>query len=221
MSTLQGVIWDMDGVLVDSGEFHYQSWIATCKEYNIPFTYELFRTTFGMNNTGVLTAVLGRPPEPQELEEIAGRKEACFRQMVSGQIKPMPGVVDWLSQLQTWGFRQAVASSAPMANIEILLEETGIGHYFNALLSGMDLPAKPDPTLFLKAAETIGAAPADSVVVEDAIAGVQAAKRAGMACIAVLTTNPAEALSQADVITPRLDQLAVKTVRQLLSPFPI
>ena len=82
----QGVVWDMDGVLVDTGEFHYQSWVATFKDYDIPFSWELFRSTFGMNNTGVLAAVLGRIPEPEYLDEIAGRKEAAFRQIVRGKI---------------------------------------------------------------------------------------------------------------------------------------
>jgi HAD superfamily hydrolase (TIGR01509 family) len=169
-----------------------------------------------MNNTGVLTTLLGRSPEPQLLEEVADQKEACFRELIRGHIHPMKGVVTWLSQLQAWGLRQAVASSAPAANIETILGETGIGPYFNAVLTGMDMPAKPDPALFLKAAEAIGSAPERCVVVEDAIAGVQAAKRAGMACIAVLTTNPAGALSQADVIAPNLEALPVETVRQLL-----
>lgn len=219
---LQGVVWDMDGVLVDTGEYHYQSWVATFKNYDIPFSWELFRNTFGMNNTGVLTTVLGRSPDPEYLEEIASRKEAAFRQIVSGKILAMPGVITWLSQLQAWGFRQAVASSAPMANIEVVLEETRLKRYFNTWQTGVDLPGKPSPALFLKAAEVIGVRPANCVVMEDAVVGVQAAKSAGMRCIAVLTTNPADALSQADVITQDLDRLPVEMVRKLLAgEFPI
>ncbi len=215
--TLQGVVWDMDGVLVDTGEFHYQSWLATLKDYNIPFSWELFRATFGMNNTGVLTTLLGYPPPADYLAEIAKRKEACFRQVVVGKVRPMPGVIGWLSQLQAWGFHQAVASSAPMANVETLLEQTGLKPYFDAWLSGGDLPGKPSPALFLKAAEAIGVQPANCVVMEDAVVGVQAAKNAGMRCIAVLTTNTADALNQADMITPDLDRLPVETVRTLLA----
>jgi beta-phosphoglucomutase len=215
--TLQGVVWDMDGVLVDTGVFHYQAWIATFKDYAIPFSWELFRNTFGMNNTGVLTTVLGRVPDPEYLEEIANRKEAAFREIVRGKITAMPGVITWLSQLQVWGFRQAVASSAPMANIEVILEETGLKRYFNTWQTGGNLPGKPSPALFLKAAEVIGVRPVNCVVMEDAVVGVQAAKSAGMRCIAVLTTNPAEALSQADVITPHLDCLPVEIVRKLLA----
>ena len=220
--TFQGVVWDMDGVLVDTGEFHFQSWVATFKDYHIPFSWELFRNTFGMNNTGVLTAVLGHPPDAEHLEKIAGRKEAAFREIVVGKIVSMPGVITWLSQLQTWGFRQAVASSAPMANIEVILEQTGLKRYFDTWQTGVDLPGKPSPALFLKAAQVIGVHPGDCVVMEDAVVGVQAAKSAGMRCIAVLTTNPAESLSQADVITPSLDRLPVETVRKLLAgEFPV
>ena len=213
----KGVIWDMDGVLVDTGEFHFLSWVETFKDYNIPFSFELFRSTFGMNNTGVLTAVLGRPPEASFLAEVADRKEAAFRQAVRDHIQPMPGVVAWLSQFQAWGFRQAVASSAPAANITTIMESTQLAPYFDICLSGVDLPPKPAPNLFLKAAGSIGAAPANCVVMEDAVVGVQAAKSAGMACVAVLTTNTAASLHQADLITPRLDQLSIESVTKLLA----
>jgi HAD superfamily hydrolase (TIGR01509 family) len=213
----KGVIWDMDGVLVDTGEFHYLSWVAILKDYDIPFSFELFRSTFGMNNTGVLTAVLGHPPEASLLAEVAGRKEAAFRDAVRDHIQPMPGVVVWLSQFQSWGFRQAVASSAPAANITTIMESTHLAQYFDVCLSGVDLPPKPAPNLFLKAAAAIGAAPANCIVMEDAVVGVQAAKSAGMACIAVLTTNTAASLHQADIIIPHLDQLSVESVSQFLT----
>jgi len=213
----KGVIWDMDGVLVDTGEFHYLSWVATLKDYDIPLSFELFRSTFGMNNTGVLTAVLGRPPEASFLAEVADRKEAAFRDAVRGRIQPMPGVVAWLSQFQAWGFHQAVASSAPAANITTIMESTHLATYFDVCLSGVDLPPKPSPDLFLKAAAAIGAAPANCIVMEDAVVGVQAAKSAGMACIAVLTTNTAAALQKADIITPRLDQLPVASIHQFFA----
>ncbi len=212
-----GVLWDMDGVLVDTGELHFQSWVGTLKEYGLEFSREFFVSTFGMNNASILALVFGRKPEPELLAEIGDKKEAWFRNTLKGKAQPMAGVVSWLEQLKVLGFRQAVASSAPMANVLAVIDELKLDPYFDALVSASTMPGKPDPAVFLESARRIGVEPARCVVVEDAIPGVQAAKGAGMKCIAVLTTNPASALSEADVITERLDLLPVETVRQLLN----
>jgi beta-phosphoglucomutase family hydrolase len=213
----QGVIWDMDGVLVDTGEFHFPAWSQALSEHGIPFTRELFRTTFGMNNAGILEVLLGRTPTPELLAEISDRKEQLFRQAVRGHAQPLPGVLAWLERLRVAGRRQAIASSAPPANIDALVDELGLRTYFDAIISGFDLPGKPDPTLFLKVARLIGVSPERCVVVEDAVAGVEAARRAGMKCIAVTTTNPARALKGADVVVERLDTLPLDTFDCLLS----
>jgi beta-phosphoglucomutase family hydrolase len=213
----QGVIWDMDGVLVDTGEFHFQAWSQALPEFGIPFTRELFTATFGMNNAGILAVLLGQTPAPELLAEISDRKEQLFRQAVRGRVQPLPGVLAWLERLKAAGIRQAIASSAPPANIDALVDELGLCDYFDAIVSGFDLPGKPDPTLFLKVARLIGVPPERCVVVEDAVAGVEAARRAGMKCIAVTTTNPTQALKGADVIVERLDALPPDTFERLLT----
>lgn len=210
------VLWDMDGVLVDSGEGHYQSWQSTLDEAGIPFNRELFRQTFGMNNRGILTVLLGHPPEEGFLERISERKESRFRHAIRGQVRPLPGVLHWLEHLKAMGARQAVASSAPQANVDALVDELGIRPYFEVLVSAYALPGKPDPAVFLEAARRIAIPPGRCVVVEDAIAGVQAARHAGMKCIGVATTNPPKALTDADVIVGRLDQLAAGTFERLV-----
>jgi beta-phosphoglucomutase family hydrolase len=213
----QGVIWDMDGVLADTGEFHFQAWSQALPEFGIPFTRELFTATFGMNNAGILAVLLGQTPAPELLAEISDRKEQLFRQAVRGRVQPLPGVLAWLERLKAAGIRQAIASSAPPANIDALVDELGLCDYFDAIVSGFDLPGKPDPTLFLKVARLIGVPPERCVVVEDAVAGVEAARRAGMKCIAVTTTNPTQALKGADVIVERLDALPPDTFERLLT----
>jgi len=215
--TKQGVIWDMDGVLVDTGEFHFPAWSQVLSEHGIPFTRELFRTTFGMNNAGILTVLLGQAPPPELLAEISDRKEQLFRQAVRGHVQPLPGVLAWLERLKAAAMRQAIASSAPPANIDALVDELGLRTYFDAIVSGSDLPGKPDPAVFLEAARLIGVPPERCVVVEDAVAGVEAARRASMKCIAVTTTNPANALREADVIVERLDALPLDTFERLLA----
>ena len=215
--TRQGVLWDLDGVLVDTGEFHFQAWSGLLPGYGIPFTHELFRATFGMNNAGILTTLLGHKPTPELLAEISDRKEQRFREAVRGRAQPLPGVLAWLERLKAAGLRQAIASSAPPANIDALVDELGLRAYFEAIVSGFNLPGKPDPALFLKAARLIDVAPERCIVVEDAVVGIEAAKRAGMKCVAVTTTNPARALKAADVVVERPDALPVDTFQPLLA----
>lgn len=207
MANTKGVLWDMDGVLVDTGEAHYQAWEKVLSARGIAFSREFFRQTFGMNNTGVLTSLLGKDIEPGLVDEISDRKEEEFLGLVKGRVQPLPGVVSWLARLKEEGYRMGVASSAPPANIEALVNGLGIGCYFDALGSGVDMPGKPEPILFLEVARRIGIPPEACVVVEDAIAGIEAARRAGMRCIALTTTSSAEALAAADVIVDRLDDL--------------
>jgi HAD superfamily hydrolase (TIGR01509 family) len=197
----------MDGVLIDTGEFHFQSWRAVLSEYDVPFSRKDFRDTFGMNNAGILSILLGDELTPELLADISHEKERRFRETVHGHAEPLPGVLDWLERLQVAGFRQAIASSAPQANIDTLVNEIGLRAYFDAIVSGVDLPGKPEPDLFLQAARLLDVPPARCVVVEDAVAGVEAAVRAGMKCIAVTTTNPADRLVAADLVVDRLDTL--------------
>lgn len=201
------VLWDMDGVLVDTGDFHYQSWKETFDELDVPFDREDFRKTFGMNNAGILEWVFGKKPEPNEVSRISHRKEALFRELIKGKAEPMPGIRSWLEQFQTWGVKQAITSSAPPENIEVLVDELKIKEFFDEVVSGFDLPGKPNPDVFMKAAKKLQIAPEKCVVVEDAIAGVEGAKRAGMKCIAVTTTNPANDLKKADLIFENLGKM--------------
>jgi beta-phosphoglucomutase family hydrolase len=211
-----GVLWDMDGVLVDTGELHYISWKGTLDEAGIPFDREVFRKTFGMNNAGILEYLCGQKPEPEFIHRISDQKETIFRESVPGNVSPLPGVIAWLSRLRQAGARMAVASSAPYPNIEVLVAELKLDPYFHALVSGADLPGKPDPATFLEAARRIGMEPSRCVVVEDAIAGVQGAINAGMKCIAVTNTNPRQALSEADIIVDSLEQLPQHIFSQLI-----
>jgi beta-phosphoglucomutase len=217
MTTDYGVLWDMDGVLVDTAEFHFQTWLEALSAYGIPFTRESFQATFGMNNAATLAALIGEAPAPELLAEIGERKERRFRQAIRGQVHPLPGVLPWLERLRSEGVRQAVASSAPPANIEVLLDELGLRPFFDVIGSGSDLPAKPDPSLFLQVARLIGVPPGRCVVVEDSVPGIQAARRAGMRCIAVTTTNPPRRLEEADVVVERLDGLPQDAFRRLLA----
>ncbi len=209
------VIWDMDGVLVDTGEPHYITWRDTLADEGIEYSREQFRATFGMNNHGVLTYVLGEHPDPEFAERLIEKKETEFREIMRQGIEPLPGVVDWLTRFKEWGYKLAVASSAPQANIDVQVDGLGIREYFDAIVSGAGLPPKPNPDVFLQAASEVGVSPENCVVIEDAVAGVGGAKAAGMACIAVMTTNPREKLAAADLILNDLTELSEEAFKAL------
>ena len=217
MTRDKGVLWDMDGVLVDTGECHFWSWSKVLHRYGIPYDRRLFQATFGMNNAQTLQTLAGHELAPELVTEISERKEELFRRGVRGRVQPLPGVLEWLARLQAAGWCQAIASSAPTANIDVLVDALDLRHWFEAIVSGADLPGKPDPTLFLNVARAIAVRPEHCVVVEDAVAGVLAAKRAGMRCIAVTTTNPSERLAAASIVVDQLDQLPKDAFEQLLS----
>jgi beta-phosphoglucomutase len=209
------VLWDMDGVLVDTGAFHYEAWKETFDELNLPFSEEDFRKTFGMNNAGILEYMFGRKPDPDQVAEISDKKESLFRDLVKGKAVLLPGVADWLEQFRAWNLKQAITSSAPPANIEFLVDELKIRGYFDEIVSGFDLPGKPNPDTFLKASDLLQVKPENCVVIEDAIAGVEGAKRAGMKCLAVTTTNPADQLARADLVFEDLSKMSEEEFESL------
>jgi HAD superfamily hydrolase (TIGR01509 family) len=215
---IHAVLWDLDGVLTDSGDTHFQAWLQIFKPYGIAFCREDFRLIFGMNNAATLSRYFDPVKDADTIREIDLRKEALFREMIHGRLELFPGVLDWLTYFKSHGIHQAVASSAPQANIEVMIDELGIRGFFEALVSGAAIPGKPHPDVFLLAAQTVGVDPADCLVVEDAIAGVEAACRAGMKSVAVLTTSPAEALAKASLVINRLDELAPDRLATVLWP---
>lgn len=202
------VLWDMDGVLVDTWDLHGQTWQQAFDEYQVPLTETQIKTTFGMNSLNAMQSLLGERYTRDFLLRVIARKESLFRELVDGRMTLLPGVESWLVQFKAWGIKQAVASSAPIENIHAVVAALGIRPYFAAIVSGADLPGKPRPDVFLKAARLVGVLPKDCLVIEDAVHGVQAARSAGMQCIAVTTTNPAKMLHEADLILKDLTALS-------------
>lgn len=212
----RGVIWDMDGVLVDTAEAHYQAWRQTLKAYGILFDRQTFSRVFGMNNFDTLTQLLGRQPTEREFSEIATQKEKLFRDRVEKDVRLLPGAKRLLGELAQDGWLQAIASSAPQENIDLMVDLFSLRLYFAVILSGAGLPAgKPDPSLFLAAARCLGLPPSRCVVVEDAPVGVQAAARAGMPCIAIATTRPASLLG-GGMVFPDLSSVTLAAFHEAL-----
>lgn len=201
------VLWDMDGVLVDSGESHYRTWKKIFTEQHIPFDRGQFGATFGMNNLSLLQTIAGEQLDAQAARRLSDNKERIWRESIRGQIVLMPGVRRWLERFQQLGLRQAVASSAPAENIAAVVDELGIRGFFDALAAGGNMAGKPAPDVFLHAAALLSVPPAACLVLEDSIAGIEAARRAGMRCIAVTTTHPRAALTAAERVLDSLEEL--------------
>lgn len=212
----KAILWDMDGVLADTSPLHFATWDRVLTEQGIPFDQQKFHYIFGLKNHDLLPYLVGRPLEPHWIERIAAQKELAFRQALPGHLLPLPGVLDWLKRFQSWGCKQAVASSAPPENVEALVDELDIRKYFAALVTPGSLPGKPDPAVFLLAARQLAESPQNCLVIEDSIPGVEAARRANMHCIAVTTTNPPEALTGADIVVETMKQLTVEQLENLV-----
>jgi HAD superfamily hydrolase (TIGR01509 family) len=205
---LKAILWDMDGVLADSGDAHYLAWQMLLRKTGQEITRQQFDDTFGMANTRIVQHWFGEALSPAENRALGLRKETLFRQLVAEHVRTLPGVIDWLERFQAWDYRQVVASSGEMANVVAVIDALEIGNYFDALLSGAFLPqSKPDPAIFLLSAAAAGATPAECLVLEDAPPGIEAARRAGMRCIALTTTHPADKLAGADLVIDSLETL--------------
>ena len=201
------ILWDMDGVLVETSEAHYRSWLQTAEYFNFPFDREIFLRHYGMNNTSTLRDVLGDDISLERIAEIGDYKEIRFREDMVNNMELLPGVAGWLEHFQQCGLRQAVASSGPPENIALSVDVTGIRKYFTALVSCSDGPTKPDPWVFQEAARQLKAKPDECLVIEDTPNGIKAARNAGMRVLAVTTSNKAAALQSADLVVENLARL--------------
>lgn len=180
-------LWDLDGTLVDSEEFHWRAWRDTMAAEGESITREQFQATFGWRNDAIIPHWLGIGVSAERIERLGEAKEINYRNLVrAGGLAASPGAEEWLKRLQREGWKQAVASSAPRRNIDVMLEVLGLSGCLQAIVSAEDVErGKPDPEVFLLAAQRVGIAPAHSIVVEDAAAGIEAARRAGMRSIGV------------------------------------
>ncbi|UCB42213.1 MAG: HAD family phosphatase [Dehalococcoidales bacterium] len=214
----KAVIWDMDGVIVDTAPYHEEAWRETFQKRGVEFTDEDFRRSFGQRNDTIISGVLGNTPSRKTIDVIANDKETNFRRKIRQRIEPLPGVIQLLSALAAGGFRQALATSAPLQNVRQIIKDLGIEGYFGGIVTEKDVTeGKPGPQGFLLAARKLGVEPEDCIIIEDAVVGVTAAKRAGMDCVAVTNTHRRSRLREADLIVDSLEDVTVTDLEALLS----
>ena len=207
---LEAVIWDMDGIIVNSGPYHLQAWQEVFGKRGVNFTEEDFRRNFGQRNDSIIWNAIGRSITQSEMDTIANEKEESYRRRVAQNIEAFPGAVALMKALTAQGVKMAIASSAPPENIDLITRGLGIKGCFKAIVWGREVTeGKPSPQGFLLAAQRLEVKPRNCVVIEDSIAGVSAAKGAGMKCVAVTNTNPPAKLAEADCIVDTLEAVSV------------
>ena len=194
----------MDGTLVDSQEYHWRAWRDAMAADGTPVTEAQFLASFGQRNDAILGAWLGAGASPERIRRVWDGKEAAYRRLVVGEgLAPLPGAAEWVRRLHAAGWRQAIASSAPRLNVETVLTALGFEPWFGALVAAEDVRhGKPAPDVFLAAAERLGVPSGRCVVVEDAEAGIEAARRAGMRSVGVGRVRSADAVCASLVDLP-------------------
>jgi beta-phosphoglucomutase family hydrolase len=215
---LRAVLWDMDGVVADTARQHFQSWQFAFGKHGVKFSEGEFKSVFGQRNDIIIRKIMGAGVNPAMIEKVARDKEEFFRAAVKKDLKPFPGVIKLLITIKDNGIRAAIGSSAPLENIRAVLSGLGIEDYFQALVYGLEVQeGKPSPQVFQLAARKLGAQPGNCIVIEDAVAGVRAAKSGGMHCIAVTNTHPAATLAEADVVVDSLERIGLNQLNMLFS----
>ncbi len=220
MTQRKAVIFDMDGVLVDSYHAHFESWKILAAETGCEYSRENFVAGFGRTSREVLAEQW--PPEILKQRSIAGldrRKEEIFRGLIAADFPAMPGAADLIKALFDAGWLLAVGSSGPPENVAQVLASLGVRRFVRECVTGADVTrGKPDPQVFLIAAERLGVLPSRCVVIEDAPAGIAAAKAAGMACVGLVSTGRTlEELADADLVVLALTELDAAVLERLLS----
>ena len=201
----RAALWDVDGTLIDSREYHWLSWQGALAAEDFRVTRGQFEQTFGRRNDEILREYFPSY-SARDIARVGEAKEVAYRALVRDRgVELLPGVRRWLDRLKAGGWLQAVASSAPRQNLDAIISALGLGEYFAAVASAEDVTeGKPDPQVFLAAAAKLGVEPAACVVVEDAPAGTEAARRARMRCVGVLSSHGE---LRADIVVRTLEEL--------------
>ncbi|MFQ5489829.1 MAG: HAD family hydrolase [Phycisphaerae bacterium] len=213
---IEAVIFDLDGVLVDSAQAHHRSWQALGAELGCEVTAEQFAATFGRQNRDIVPLLFGEQTDPDGVQRLSDRKEQIYRDLIRGRVPAVPGAVELVGRCAGAGLSLAIGSSAPKENIDLVLSAMGIADFFEVVVHEGDVQrGKPDPQVFVLAAERLGVPAARCAVIEDAPSGIRAARAAGMIAVGLTSHHPAEALADAHLVVDRLEDLSPEVITGL------
>ena len=215
--TKHAFIFDMDGTIVDNMAFHTSSWVTFFQRRGTAIDAdEFFRATAGRQGKEIIRSYLGAQLGDDEVRTLNEEKESVYRELYEPHRKTVSGFDDLIAQATLRGVALAVATAAPNANITFTLDGLDLRKHFDAVVGAADVArGKPHPDVFLLAAERCGVAPEHCIVFEDAPLGVEAARRAGMRCVVLTTTLPAEAFAQFDNVIHIASDFAELTIDEL------
>jgi beta-phosphoglucomutase len=212
-----GVIFDMDGVIVDSNPFHKVALKEFCSGHGYELSDEqLLKKIYGRTNREWITELFGKLPEDQLLE-YTEEKEALYRKLFADDIRPLKGLVRFLDLLNEHKVLRAIGTSAPRSNVDFTLNKTNIVKYFPTILNDTFVThSKPHPEIYLKSAEALGLPNSQCIVIEDSLSGVEAGKSAGSKVIGVTTTHSRSELSHCDLIIDDFEGLTIEMLERLV-----
>jgi beta-phosphoglucomutase len=214
----QCVIFDMDGVICHTNPHHAKAFEAFFDRYEIPHSEEEFEEhMYGKHNGYIMSHFFKRPVTGEELKKLEDEKESMFREIYKDKVETIPHYLDFLAALKAHGFKTAVATSAPRANLDLITGALKIGDKMDSMLSSEDVSLhKPNPEVYLKSAERVGVSPSDCIVFEDSFSGVTAAINAGMKVVGVLSSHTKEQLPPCDFYINDYNAVNVDTILDLL-----
>jgi beta-phosphoglucomutase family hydrolase len=217
---LKGLLFDMDGVLVNNLEIHRQAFSEFFRFYGVERTFDELNRVFGRGNDDIMGELMPRDVvERVGIRELGYQKEAIYRRIYAPIIEPQPGLINFLADAEREGLCAAVGSSGYRVNVDFVLDKCDIARHFSAIVAGDEVTnCKPHPEIYLTAAAKLGLKPSECVVFEDAEAGIEAAHRAGIKVIALATTFDREFLAQtdADVIVDDFRDVTIEMLRELV-----
>jgi beta-phosphoglucomutase len=211
------VIFDMDGVMVDSNPYHKIALKQFCEKHGYHLSdEELKNNIFGRTNKDWLISLFGETLTAEQITEYENEKEALFRKIYAPQLQPVAGLINFLKLLKENRISLALATSAPPSNIQFILEETGTFEFFSVILDGHSVRnSKPDPEIYLKTAAVLHYPPEKCVVIEDSISGVISARSAGCKVIGITTTHTRQELRQTHHNIDNFNDLNLRVLKNL------
>lgn len=222
LATIRAFILDMNGTMIDDMGFHNEAWAEMLAARGVPISKDEFmRQTAGMTNPEILRLMVNPEISDDEIGVFAKAKEEMYRSRFRPHLKPVAGLVELLQAAREAGIKIGVATAAPTDNIEFVLKGLALEPYLDAVVGASDITrGKPDPEIFLKSAERLGVSPDECMVFEDAFAGIEAARRAGMPVIAITTSLTPDELADLPHVVQIVPDFTSLNVMEILGSNP-